>query len=79
MTESDFPIGQQVRLPGHFGEPVVLETVHRIGSGWECRLRLPAGANRSTGEHAAPNVKRLGAILCAKRHIFASGHRICWI
>lgn len=25
MTESGFPIGQQVRLPGHSGEPVVLE------------------------------------------------------
>jgi len=43
MTESDFPIGQQVRLPGHFGEPVVLETVRKIGSGWECRVRLPDG------------------------------------
>jgi len=43
MTESDFPIGQQVRLPGHFGEPVVLETVRKIGAGWECRVRLPDG------------------------------------
>jgi len=43
MTENDFPIGQQVRLPGHFGEPVVLEAVRKIGSGFECRVRLLDG------------------------------------
>lgn len=43
MTENDFPIGQQVRLPGHFGEPVVLEAVRQIGSGYECRVRLLDG------------------------------------
>jgi superfamily II DNA or RNA helicase len=43
MTENDFPIGQQVRLPGHFGEPVVLEAVRRIGDGYECRVRLLNG------------------------------------
>ena len=25
MTENEFPIGGQIRLPGHFGEAVVLE------------------------------------------------------
>lgn len=43
ITEDDFPIGQQVRLPGHFGQPVTLEAVRRIGSGYECRVRLPDG------------------------------------
>ncbi|MCJ7544230.1 MAG: SNF2-related protein [Phycisphaerae bacterium] len=43
MIESAFPIGRQVRLPGHFGEPVVLEAVRKIGSGYECRVRLPDG------------------------------------
>ena len=43
MTESEFPLGQQVRLPGHFGEPVVLEAVRAIGAGYECRVRLPDG------------------------------------
>jgi len=44
MTEEqEFPIGQQIRLPGHFGEPVILEAVRPIGSGYECRVRLPDG------------------------------------
>ncbi|MFB3779569.1 MAG: helicase-related protein [Bryobacteraceae bacterium] len=43
MTDTEFPIGQQVRLPGHFGEPVVLEAVRKIGNGYECRVRLLDG------------------------------------
>ena len=39
----DFPIGQRINLPGHFLEPVVLESVRRIGAGYECRVRLPDG------------------------------------
>ena len=35
-----FPIGQRVTLPGHFLEPVTLESVRFIGSGYECRVRL---------------------------------------
>ena len=38
-----FPIGQRVTLPGHFLEPVTLESVRFIGSGYECRVRLPDG------------------------------------
>ena len=38
-----FPTGQRVTLPGHFLEPVTLESVRFIGSGYECRVRLPDG------------------------------------
>ncbi len=44
MTDHPFPIGQRVRLPGHFPEPVVLEGVRSIGSGFECRVRLLDGS-----------------------------------
>lgn len=46
MTEETgrFPIGQQVCLPGHFRGPVVLEAVRPLGSGYECRVRLPDGS-----------------------------------
>ncbi len=37
------PIGQQVRLPGHFDVPVVLQAVRPLGKGYECRVRLPDG------------------------------------
>jgi hypothetical protein len=40
----NFPIGQRVKLPGHFPEPVVLEAVRPIGAGYECRVRLPDGS-----------------------------------
>ena len=43
MNGNDFPIGQRVSLPGHFGEPVVLEGVRPIGAGYECRVRLLDG------------------------------------
>ncbi|MBN1459426.1 MAG: DEAD/DEAH box helicase family protein [Armatimonadetes bacterium] len=43
MTEGQFPLGQKVRLPGHFPEPVVLQGVRPIGSGYECRVRLLDG------------------------------------
>jgi len=39
----DFPIGQRISLPGHFPEPVVLESVRSIGAGYECRVRLADG------------------------------------
>jgi superfamily II DNA or RNA helicase len=38
-----FPIGQRVSLPGHFLEPVTLEGIRFIGSGYECRVRLADG------------------------------------
>ncbi len=43
MTSDQFPIGQRVRLPGHFSEPVILEAVRTIGGGFECRVRLLDG------------------------------------
>lgn len=38
-----FPVGQRVSLPGHFLEPVTLEGIRFIGSGYECRVRLADG------------------------------------
>src|SRR5437016_832044 len=43
MSEAQFPIGQRINLPGHFPEPVVLEAVRPIGTGYECRVRLLDG------------------------------------
>ncbi|HQK75794.1 MAG TPA: DEAD/DEAH box helicase, partial [Candidatus Hydrogenedentes bacterium] len=42
-TEAAFPLGQRISLPGHFPEPVVLESVRSLGSGYECRVRLSDG------------------------------------
>jgi hypothetical protein len=46
--KGSFPIGQRVSLPGHFQEPVILETVRHIGAGYECRVRLPDGTPDET-------------------------------
>jgi superfamily II DNA or RNA helicase len=45
MTDVEFavPIGQAVSLPGHFDTPVILEEARRLGSSFECRVRLPDG------------------------------------
>jgi len=44
MTDHQtFPIGQRISLPGHFPEPVTLESVRSIGTGYECRVRLADG------------------------------------
>jgi superfamily II DNA or RNA helicase len=48
MTETQFPIGQRINLPGHFPEPVVLEAVRAIGDGFECRVRLADGTPDET-------------------------------
>jgi len=42
-TETAFPLGQRINLPGHFPAPVVLESVRSLGSGYECRVRLSDG------------------------------------
>jgi len=39
-----FPIGQKINLPGHFNEPVVLETVREIFGGYELQVRLSDGS-----------------------------------
>ena len=38
------PIGQPVRMPGHFDAPVLLEAARPLGMGYECRVRLPDGS-----------------------------------
>jgi superfamily II DNA or RNA helicase len=43
MPEQPFPIGRRIHLPGHFAEPVVLESVRSLGEGFECRVRLSDG------------------------------------
>ncbi len=44
MTSDHFPVSQQVRLPGHFSESVTLEAIRPLGTGYECRVRLPDGS-----------------------------------
>lgn len=41
--ENRFPLGQRITLPGHFLEPVTLEPIRFIGSGYECHVRLGDG------------------------------------
>jgi hypothetical protein len=48
MSDVQFPIGQRVRMDGHFAEPVTLEAVRPLGSGYECRVRLPDGSPDET-------------------------------
>lgn len=43
MPEQNFPIGRRIQLPGHFAEPVVLESVRKLPEGFECRVRLADG------------------------------------
>src|SRR5208283_5740507 len=43
VSPEKFPVGQRVNLPGHFLEPVTLEGIRFIGSGYECRVRLADG------------------------------------
>jgi superfamily II DNA or RNA helicase len=43
MTDTAYSLGQRISLPGHFAEPVVLESVRALGEGCECRVRLPDG------------------------------------
>jgi superfamily II DNA or RNA helicase len=48
VKQGEYPIGQKVDLPGHFAEPVVIEGVRPLGSGFECRVRLPDGTPDET-------------------------------
>ena len=43
-TPITIPLGQPVPMPGHFDVPVVIEAVRSLGSGYECRVRLPDGS-----------------------------------
>jgi superfamily II DNA or RNA helicase len=47
-TDGAFPIGQRVRIDGHFAELVTLEAVRALGAGYECRVRLPDGTSNET-------------------------------
>ena len=42
-TIAQLPIGRQVSLPGHFDQPVTLESARPLGKGFECRVRLHDG------------------------------------
>jgi hypothetical protein len=42
-VEIILPIGQAISLPRHFDTSVVLEEARRLGTSFECRLRLPDG------------------------------------
>jgi hypothetical protein len=43
MLDQGFPIGRRIERPGHFAQPVVLESVRKLGDGFECRDRLADG------------------------------------
>lgn len=68
-TENGFPIGQQVRLPGHFGEPVVLEAVRAMGSGYEGRVRLLDGTPDETILSAEEAEALAGQSVTAAAHV----------
>ena len=46
LMREDFPIGQRIRIPGHFNEPVVLESVAQsapamsVESDWPMARRM---------------------------------------
>src|SRR3954452_7708457 len=48
MQEQQFPVGRRINLPGHFAEPVILESVRPLGEGFECRVRLSDGTPDET-------------------------------
>jgi hypothetical protein len=48
VSPEKFPLGQRVSLPRHFLEPVTLEGIRFIGSGYECRVRLSDGTPDET-------------------------------
>ena len=73
----NLPLGQSVPMPGHFDTPVVLEEVRRLGSGYECRVRLPDGsldevvisadeaATLATRDGSPPRIRRLRGMTCS--------------
>jgi hypothetical protein len=40
-----FPIGEKIKLLGHFSDLVILESVRDLGNGFECRVRLSNGTD----------------------------------
>jgi superfamily II DNA or RNA helicase len=59
LLPEKFPIGQRVSLPGHFLDPVTLEGIRFIGSGYECRVRLADG----TPDEAILSVEEASALV----------------
>jgi hypothetical protein len=43
FLDTQFSMGQPVKLPGHFLDPVTLRAIRFIASGHECRVRLSDG------------------------------------
>ena len=41
-------VGKRIEMPGHFAQPVVLEEIRSLGSGYECRVRLSNGSLEET-------------------------------
>lgn len=68
MSESSqirFPIGQRVRLEGHFEGYVLLEDARAVGGVYECRVRLSDGTLQETvisAEEAAKIVESSGLV-----------------
>lgn len=65
----NFPIGEQVTLPGHFDVPVTLEAVRSLGSSFEFRVRLPDG----TLDEAVLTAEEASAVAGA---VFPAGDKI---
>ncbi len=70
MSDNIFPIGQRVMLPGHFVQPVTLEAVWRIGSSYECRVRLSDG----TPDEAMITADEAASLLGQKVSLAARTH-----
>ena len=67
MNDDHFLIGQRILLPGHFVEPVTLEAVRKIGSSYECRVRLSDG----TPDEAIITADEASGLIGQKTETFA--------
>ena len=59
--DNEFPIGQKIKISGHFEEPVTLEAIRQIGACYECRVRLSDGSIDETILSADEAYALLGA------------------
>ena len=66
VKQAEYPIGQRVNLPGHFSEPVVIETVRPLGAGFECRVRLADGTPDETVLSRAEMEALVGSAIAAE-------------
>jgi hypothetical protein len=60
IAAEKFPVGRRLSLPGHFLEPVTLESVRFIGSGYQCRVRL----RDRTSDEAILSQEEAAALVC---------------